>query len=133
MQTLLEDMLCPDRFFMKHQAPVCNPVSSSISGSRILLRDAVHISSIQQKFPGEDIDHLSLRTIRFLQNSDCLSISVSRVPAEARHNSTAIGYVVVDVRRWQPLSWDSGAETLLNVVRLHMAHTDSVIQQYGLR
>ena len=95
---------------------------SSISGSRILLGDAVHISSIQQNFPGEHIDHLSLRTISFLQNSDCLCISVSWVPTKARHNGTTISYVVVDVRCWQPLSWDSGAKTLLNVVRLHMAH-----------
>ena len=39
---------------------------------------------------------------------------------------------MVDVRCWQPLSWDSGAETLLNVVGLHMVHTSSVMQQIRL-
>ena len=132
MPNLLEDQLCPEQSFVEfHQAWV-QYSPSSISGSRILLRDAVHIASIQQDFPGEDIDHLSLRTVRFLQNSDCLSISVSRVPPKARHNGTTIGYVVVDVRCRQPFSWDSGAETLLNVVGLHMVHTSSVIQQIRL-
>lgn len=131
--TLLEDIFAQadSSWNTRHGcSSVPSSIPSSVSGSRILLGDAVHISSIQQNFPREHIDHLSFRTISFLQNSDCLCISVSRVPTKSRYNSSTIGYVVVDVRCRQPLSWDSGAETLLNMVRLYMAHTGSVTQYF---